>query len=220
MQTLKNVSKGIGLLGGTFDPIHLGHVEIAKATRDKYDLSIVVIIPAFQNPLRIHEQVIAGTRDRLVMCYLATHDEDWLYADSIEIERGRHQPGPSYTIDTLQGYHMRYPDVPLTMILGADNVALHKWKDVDQFPQFLKRIAAVARPDYEDQFRKDLAESRKVHPEVADLVEFIPSVNSPFSSTAVRETLRAGKVPKENLHPHVVQFITKYGLYGCKEKCL
>jgi nicotinate-nucleotide adenylyltransferase len=219
MQTWRDLSKGIGILGGTFDPIHLGHVGIARATWQKYGLSTVSIIPAFQNPLRENEVIRAGTRDRLVMCYFASEDEEWLYIDPIEIERGRHQPGPSYTIHTLQAYRMRYPGVPLTLIVGADNVALHKWKDVDQFPELLSRIVAVARPDYKEQFEKDLAESRQLHPEVANMVEFLGDVDIPFSSTAVREALHNGVIPTEHLHPSVAKYVTKYGLYGCREKC-
>ena len=219
MQFWKDLSGGIGLLGGTFDPIHLAHTRIAKAVRDKYDLSAVSIIPAFLNPLREHEQILASTKERLIMAHLATLEEAWLFVDPIEIDRGQHQPGLSYTIDTLNSYRMRFPNVPLTLIVGADNVAFSKWKDIEMYPELLARIVAVARPDYEAKFKEDLQQVRKLQPAVAGMMEFLADVKSPFSSMAVREALRKGAVPTELLHPYVAQHITKYGLYGCREGC-
>jgi nicotinic acid mononucleotide adenylyltransferase len=114
---------------------------------------------------------------------------------------------------------MRFPNIPLTLIAGADNVGFHKWKDIDQFPELLSRIVAVARPDYEEKFKEDLDQVKALHPVVADMVEFLGDLKSTFSSTAVRESLRGGKVPEELLHPDVSKHIMKYGLYGCREAC-
>jgi len=219
MHSWQDLSKGVGILGGTFDPIHIGHTEVAKFVCNKYDLARVVIIPAFLNPVKVHEEILAGSRDRLVMAYLATLEEEKLFVDPIEIERGRHNPGPSYMIDTLHIYRLRYPEVPLTLIVGADNVAFHLWKDIDQYPELLRRIAVVGRPTYELETSKDFAVVKERHPKVAELVEFHPEVNIPISSTAVRESLRGGKVPVNVLHPAVSKYILKYGLYGCKEVC-
>lgn len=219
MQNQDTFSNGIGILGGTFDPIHLGHLEVARAVHKKYGLSAVAIIPAFQNPLRQHEQILAPTEDRLIMAYLASAEEDWLLVDPIEINRGRHRPGPSYAIDTLDFYKSKYPDAPLTLIVGADNVALHKWKDVEQFPDLLTRIVAVSRPGCENIFKADMEEVEKHLPQVARLVEYLPDINLPYSSTSVRESLRKGKVPSNWLHPLVTRHILKYGLYGCREVC-
>jgi nicotinate-nucleotide adenylyltransferase len=219
MQFWKDLTGGVGILGGTFDPIHLGHVQIATAVKEKYGLSVVSIIPAFLNPLREHEQVLADTKERLIMAHFATLETDWMFVDPIEIDRGRHQPGLSYTIDTLHAYRMRFPNVPITLIVGADNVAFHNWKDIDEYPELLARIVAVARPDYEKTFKENISKVRAFHPAVADMVEFLADIKSPFSSTKVRESLRTGKVPSELLHPSVAQHVQKYGLYGCKEAC-
>jgi nicotinic acid mononucleotide adenylyltransferase len=114
---------------------------------------------------------------------------------------------------------MRYSGVPITLITGADNIAFHRWRDADQFPEFLTRVVAVARPDYEDRFEEDLKEAKERYPKLAALVEFLSNVSIPTSSTAVRESLRGGKVPENVLHPMVVKHILKYGLYGCREAC-
>ncbi len=212
----KTTSAGIGLLGGTFDPIHVGHTAIAREVKEKFGLDRVGLIPAFRNPLREHEQIIAGPGDRLVMAHLATLEEQWLYVDRIEIEAGRRRPGPSYTIDTLRRYGMRYPDVPLTMIVGADNVAFHIWEGAEELPDWLHMIAVVARPEFEVELARDMEEVGKRVPKVADLVEFLPLVNIPLSSTEVRATLRRGEMPEESVHPAVALYIRKYGLYGWK----
>lgn len=219
MENLDLLKDGIGIMGGTFDPIHLAHTEIARAVKRKFNLSRVVIVPAFQNPLREHEQILAGTKERLIMAFLATMDDDWLFVDPLEIDRGRHRPGPSYTIDTLNSYQMRYPSIPLTLIVGADNIALHRWKGIEEYPDLLHRIVAVSRPEYEVKFNEDMKELRRLYPEVADLVTFVGDIHLPTSSTAVRESLRKGKVPTEVLDPRVSKFIMKYGLYGCREGC-
>jgi nicotinate-nucleotide adenylyltransferase len=219
MQYLENLNGGIGILGGTFDPIHLAHVEVCRIVKEKYNLSAIAAIPAFQNPLREHEQILAPTEDRLVMAYMATMEYDWLFVDPIEIERGRRHPDPSYTIETLYTYRTRFPHVAITLIVGADNVDLDRWKSVDEFASLLARIVAVARPDYEEKFRSDLEVARANHPVVADMVEFLPDVALTHSSTEVRENLRKGHVPEEMLNPNVAHHIAKYGLYGCREAC-
>jgi nicotinic acid mononucleotide adenylyltransferase len=119
----------------------------------------------------------------------------------------------------LNSYRTRFPNVSLILIAGADNMALHKWKDIEQFPSLLSRIVAVARPDYEAKFKEDLEASRKQYPVVADMVEFLADIDLPISSTEVRESLRNGKIPNDLLHPSVSHHIYKYGLYGCREVC-
>ncbi|HDS29482.1 MAG TPA: nicotinate (nicotinamide) nucleotide adenylyltransferase [Firmicutes bacterium] len=217
MAGVKDRTGGIGLLGGTFDPVHLGHIAISREVKEHFKLERVAIIPAFRNPLRTHEEIVAGTNERLIMAHLATLEDPWLFVDPIEIETGRHRPGPSYTIDTLRRYANHYPGMPLTLIVGADNVAFHQWKDAEQFPEYLYRIAVVARPEFEVALAQNMMEVGKHHPQVADLVEFLPLVNIPLSSTQVRLALHNQEMPEDSIHPAVEVFIRKYGLYGWKE---
>jgi nicotinate-nucleotide adenylyltransferase len=217
MPSVKDRTGGIGILGGTFDPIHLGHIAISREVKEHFQLDRVAIIPAFANPLRTHEQMIAGTSERLIMAHLATLEESWITVDSIEIETGRHRPGPSYTIETIRRYSNHFPATPLTLIVGADNVAFHEWKEAEHFAEYLYRIAVVARPEFEVALSQNMMEVGKHHPQVADLVEFLPLVNIPLSSTQVRQALREGRMPENSIHPAVEVFIRKYGLYGWKE---
>ena len=100
----RNLKGGIGIFGGTFDPIHLGHTRLANAVIDHYGLSRVYFVPVYKNPLRMHEQPVAEPEDRFVMAHLATLEEPGMIVTGVEIERGREIPGPSFTIDTLERY--------------------------------------------------------------------------------------------------------------------
>jgi len=127
----KNLSGGIGILGGTFDPVHLGHIAIASAVRDHYNLSVVFLIPAFKNPLRMVEDTIAGPEHRLNMLKLAVADEEGLDVDPIEIENGLKSGEPSYTIHTLEHLKSRYPGKRLMEILA------------NQVPEFLEKHSSL-----------------------------------------------------------------------------
>jgi nicotinate-nucleotide adenylyltransferase len=212
----RNLKGGIGILGGTFDPIHLGHFEVARAVKEHYELGSIFIIPTYMNPLRIDQKISAGLDDRLIMAHLATLDESWLWVDSIEIDRGREHGEVSYTIETLQDFRQKYPEYPLIQIVGSDNVAFHKWARIGEFPIFLDKIAVVSRPEYGEKMEAELAQVREMYPEVAELIEFLPLVDNPASSTYIRESFQDGFIPSNALYPEVERYIRKYGLYGTK----
>lgn len=212
-ESLKNA---IGILGGTFDPIHLGHVEIARAVKDHLGLRSVFIVPTYLNPLRIEQGISAGLDDRLVMAHLATLDEPWLWVDSIEIDRGREHVEVSYTIETLRYFREKHPDFKLVLIVGSDNVSFYKWSRIKEFPKYIERIAVVSRPEYGDAMEKELEIVRELHPEVADLVDFLALAENPAASTYIREAFQDGFIPSNSLFPDVERYIRKYGLYGTK----
>ncbi len=209
-------SGGIGIFGGTFDPIHVGHKAIALAVKELFGLSSVFIVPVFKSPLRVDTNTFADSEARLTMAHLATVDETWLFVDPVEIERGRKDSLPSYTIDTLEYFRARFPNRPLTLVVGSDNVAFHKWRRVEEFTGFLSRIAVVSRAGYEDEADRNLAQVSEKYPALAELVEFLPIAPIPISATAIRESLRNGVLPARALNPFVELYIVKYGLYGLK----
>lgn len=212
----RDLTGAIGILGGTFDPIHLGHTQIARAVKNHFDLSWVFIIPVYINPLRTSHEIVAGLNDRLVMAHLATLDESWLWVDSIEIDRGREHAEVSYTIDTLQYFKARYPDLPIVLITGADNVTFHKWARVGEYPGFIDKIAVVSRPEFAESIESDLSQVRDKFPEVADLIEVLSLMDNPISSTNIRESFMDGFIPSNSLYPEVERYIRKYGLYSTK----
>ena len=105
---------GIGILGGSFDPIHRGHLAIAADVAEAYALAQILFVPAHRSPLR--GAPIVATKERLRMCELATADNPRFEVSGLELER----PPPSYTRDTIAEVRIRYPNRELTIIVGAD----------------------------------------------------------------------------------------------------
>jgi nicotinate-nucleotide adenylyltransferase len=143
-------ARGLGVLGGTFDPVHKGHLAIASAALRSLRLDRVLFVLARRSPLK-KEGPVASAEDRLRMLELAVADEPRFAVSRIELDR----PGPSYTIDTLEAlarspvpeHGDRGPDLGrLHLILGADAAAdLHRWKDPDRIRE-LATIVVARRP--------------------------------------------------------------------------
>jgi nicotinate-nucleotide adenylyltransferase len=115
----------IGLFGGSFDPVHLGHTMVARAALAEVELDQLFIIPAAQSPFKL-EQSPAPAADRLAWLRLAFGDEPRCEIDAQEIERA----GVSYTIDTVRDYAARFPEAELFYLIGADHVpTLPEWRE-------------------------------------------------------------------------------------------
>ena len=115
----------IGLFGGSFDPVHLGHTMVARAALAEVELDQLFVIPAAQSPFK-PEQSPAPAADRLAWLRLAFGDEPRCEIDAQEIERA----GVSYTIDTVRDYAARFPEAELFYLIGADHVpTLPEWRE-------------------------------------------------------------------------------------------
>ena len=131
----------LGLFGGSFDPIHLGHLLVAQAAREELNLRRLFFIPAAQSPFK-PDQPPTPANERLRLLRLALAGEPWCELDEQEIERG----GVSYTIDTLRDYARRFPQAQLYYLIGADHVAqLPKWRNADELAR-LAQFVALPRP--------------------------------------------------------------------------
>jgi nicotinate-nucleotide adenylyltransferase len=131
----------IALFGGSFDPIHIGHLLVAQAAREELGLARLFFIPAGQSPFKPDTRP-APPALRLQMLHLALAGKDWCEVDDQEIKRG----GVSYTIDTLKDYHRRFPDTQLFYLIGGDHVAqLPKWRQAADLAQLVEFVA-VPRP--------------------------------------------------------------------------
>ena len=119
------VAQRIGLFGGSFDPVHLGHTMVARAALAEVELDQLFIIPAAQSPFK-PEQSPAPAADRLAWLRLAFGDEPRCEIDAQEIERA----SVSYTIDTVRDYAARFPEAELFYLIGADHVpTLPEWRE-------------------------------------------------------------------------------------------
>ncbi len=145
----------LGVMGGTFDPIHMGHLACAEQARDRFGLDAVVFVPT-GNPVFKRQQDVTPSSQRLAMCRLACAGNPFFDVSPIEIERG----GDTYTVDTLRALREHYPDnVRLHFITGADAVkSIVKWRDSAAIAG-LARLIAVTRPGFEldDEFKQTMA---------------------------------------------------------------
>lgn len=198
-------SDSLAILGGTFDPPHIGHLLIAQAAWYRFRLSRVVFSPAAQNPLKPAADSQARPDARLAMLKLAVENDARFSVDAHELRKG----GPSYSIETLERYRERFPDASLYFLLGADAAAsLPRWKQIERFGQ-LCTLAIYPRADAPDF-------SEGLPPELAGLGlrwEFVPMECWPVSSTLVRKRLREGKPVRYYVPDAVADYIHQHGLY-------
>jgi nicotinate-nucleotide adenylyltransferase len=193
----------VGILGGTFDPIHYGHLLIAEEARAALGLHRTLLIPAGRQPLK-HGAHIASPAQRLAMTRLACADNPALEVSSVEVER----PGLSYTVNTLEELH-RADIGQLHFILGADALAdLHRWYEAPRILQ-LARIVAVRRPGHVLDI--DTIETRL--PGLSARLIVIDGPLLEISSSELRQRVAAGK-PIRYMTPHpVVEYIAANRLY-------
>ena len=188
----------IGLLFGSFNPVHVGHLIIANYMANYTNLDRVWLVVSPQNPLKKYGD-LANTYDRLEMCKLATDNSTNLEVSDVELKL----PQPSYTIDTLTHLKEKYPQHEFALIMGSDNlVSLPKWKN---YKLILRdyQIYVYPRPGYENT---DLA----THPSVT--ITMTPLME--LSATFIRQSLKDKKNVQYFVPDVVLDFIESKNLYG------
>ena len=134
----------IGILGGTFDPVHIGHIILAQDAMERFRLDRVLFIPSFRPPHKLSRRLTAAAH-RLAMLKAALEPYDLFALSTMEIDRG----GISFTIDTVRELRRRFPKDRFFFIIGADTLwELHSWKDIDDL-MGLCRFVSAARPGFE-----------------------------------------------------------------------
>lgn len=187
----------IGILGGSFDPVHCGHLAVAQLAREHLRLDYVLLIPAAVPP---HKRLVvsAGPRQRLTMLRHAAAGNRALRVWDIEIRRG----GVSYTIDTLHALRDRHPDAELCYIVGSDNLReIPSWRRPRTILGMVT-LCVAHRPGY----------SMKAPPEVGRMVT-IPSPEWGVSSTMIRRRLAQGHTCRYMIPEKVRDFIARNDLY-------
>lgn len=135
----------IGLFGGSFDPVHLGHLFVAQAAREELNLDRLFFVPAAQSPFKPERQP-TPSGERLRLLRLALAGWSWCEIDEQETKRG----GISFTIDTVRAYAGRFPETELYYLIGGDHVAqLPQWRAADELAR-LVRFVVVPRPGQAD----------------------------------------------------------------------
>ncbi len=189
----------LGILGGTFNPVHCGHLINAEMIRSDFGLETVVFVPA-QRP--VHKELIGNVsgEDRFKMIRLALEDQAGYDVSRIEIDR----KGPSYTITTIQAFSELYPRADLHLIIGMDMLnEIDSWREADLLLRSVTLIV-MRRPGAERHPEMDLGPYR---------VRYAGNPLVDISSTFIRERIRSGKSVRFLLPERVIDYINAKGLY-------
>jgi nicotinate-nucleotide adenylyltransferase len=200
-----DVISRLGILGGTFDPIHHGHLAAAQEVAARLALSRVILIPARQPPHK-EEEPGASAEHRLAMVRLAAAGNPMFDVSTLEIDRS----GPSYTVDTLRILAKERMGAELFFIVGMDSLAeLPRWHDPSGILR-LARLVAVHRPGVCPVSLSDLEE---VIPEAAGRVQIVEIRELDISSTDIRERIRDRRPIRYLVPDAVASYIEEHGLY-------
>jgi nicotinate-nucleotide adenylyltransferase len=199
---MAGVGRRLGIMGGTFDPIHYGHLVTAEEALVQSALDGVVFVPTGQ-PWMKEGRDVSPAEDRYLMTVIATASNPRFSVSRVEVDRA----GPTYTVDTLRALAEANPDAELYFITGADAMfEIFEWKNTDEVLALAHFIAAT-RPGYD--LRRFEAAAATKHPNVT--VMNIPALA--ISSTDIRERVRNGHPIRYLVPEGVKSYIEKAGLY-------
>ena len=194
----------IGILGGTFNPPHIGHLVMAQEALAQLDLDRILLMPVASPP---HKEALAdpGAEVRLELCRRAVAGDERVEVSDLEIERG----GASYTVDTLRALHERDPEHALTFVVGGDMAySLPSWRE----PEAVLELARLAVAERDGLRREDIA--HRLEPlHSGDRVVFFDMPRIDLSSSTVRERIAAGRPIRYLVPQSVIDIIRARSLY-------
>lgn len=206
MENTKKTLNRLGVMGGTFDPIHFGHLVAAEMAREEFKLDKVLFIPAGNPPHKQRKDISAGEL-RYKMVQKAVQDNPAFDISALEIER----EGPSYTVETLRILRRTWPEHELYFITGTDALLeIFSWREYEEILTLIQFIGA-ARPGFDagEFFLKVQQE----HPEIQGRIHHLEVPALAISSTDIRSRVRNGQ-PIRYLLPEPVRiFIEQHRLY-------
>jgi nicotinate-nucleotide adenylyltransferase len=195
----------LGILGGTFNPVHHGHLLVAQEAWYRYELSRVILVPAKRNPLKETDPEGATPDQRLRMLKLVEDNDSRFSVDATEL---RQRP-PSYTITTLKRIAENNKGAELYLLLGADAaLTLPRWKDVEQFGE-LCRVVVCDRPG-SSSLRAEIPAELKA---LGLRMEYMPIPELEVSASDVRKRIRMGRPIRYLVPDAVAEYIHEYRLY-------
>lgn len=219
--------KRIAIYGGTFDPVHLGHLQVARSVSRIFAIDQFLFVPAKLAPHKMDREVTSAFH-RHAMLSLATQDDEKICVSTFELERGERQ----YTVDTLAHFREQYPGVDLFFVMGADSWSeITTWRDWQRL-RSLASLIVVTRPGYDIAIKNA---DQELMASVVDLrgssgpaslgqtsqkVFVTDAVQLDISATDIRRAAREGQEEKlaELVPQEVADYIQKYGLYRNKHE--
>ena len=199
------LKRRIGIMGGTFDPIHMGHLITAEMVRTDAHLDEILFIPSARPPHKDGARA-ASAEDRLIMTERAVQDNPYFSVSDIELRRD----GPSYTVDTIAELRADLGEAEIFFITGADAMNdLYLWHEPEQLLRSCRFIVATRQGVPLDEVL--LAE--KFSAEERSHIEVLPTPHLEISSTVIRARIRAGLSIRHLVPRAVEEYIEKRGLY-------
>lgn len=198
----------LGIFGGTFDPVHWGHLLLAECCREQARLDEVWFVPAGTPPHK-RQRRLADARCRLEMLELAVAGHELFRVSRIEIER----PGVSYTVDTLRILRQELPGAELFLILGADSIEeLHTWREAGEICRLAFPLVA-RRPGHSIQAAPELVQAvgEQRWQAIVEAAVEMPMIE--ISSSDIRSRVAAGKSIRYRVPRPVEEYIYAHGLY-------
>lgn len=188
----------IGILGGSFNPVHNGHLILANHIRQRAGLDEVWLVMSPLNPLKVSKSDLAGDEYRYSMVALAANPVEGLEPSDVEMRL----PRPSYTVNTLDYLVEQYPEADFSLIIGADSfLSFKQWKDYQRIISLTRAIYVYPRPGYE------------LPSEAPSGFVFISAPVVEISSTEIRKNIREGFDVNFLIPDSVYSFIKKHKLY-------
>jgi nicotinate-nucleotide adenylyltransferase len=192
-------TRKIGILGGTFDPIHMGHLVLAEQVKEKLKLDQVIFIPCNSPPHKTRRK-LSPTKDRFCMTQLALEDNPFFSVSDIELKRR----GLSYTVDTLKQLKILHPDSKIYFLTGSDVLnEIYTWKDPEKIYKLVKVVIAK-RPGF-DEFDPENHFAKK------SIIVRITGMD--VSSSQIREKVKKGKSIRYLVPFKVEEYIKRKKLY-------
>ena len=218
---MTTLEKPIAILGGTFDPIHNGHLRLAVQMRDHLGLERMLLVPSARPPHRGVPGATPGQRAKWIR--VATAGKSGLDLDDRELIR----PGLSYTVDTLQSLREDLPNTPLCLVMGTDVLAQisswHRWQDLLEFAH----IVTVLRPGFDEQLPGPIEQWVAQHrtENIGDLSQSLAgkiyNADLPLldiSGTRIRNCIASNESPRYLLPEEVLRDINELGIYRQKDE--
>jgi nicotinate-nucleotide adenylyltransferase len=197
----------IGLLGGTFDPVHVGHLILATESANQLTLDKVLWLVTADPPHKGED--ITAVNDRLAMVQIAIDADPLFELSRVEVDR----PGPHRSVDTMHLLQQQYPQDTLVYLMGGDSLEdLPAWHQPEEFLAACDEIGVLRRPGHVI----DMITLEQSLPGLAGKVHFIDSALIDISSTQLRQAIAAGKPFRYSLPPDVYRYIQEHGLYQHK----
>lgn len=198
----------LGIYGGSFDPVHLGHLTLARCCAEQRELAEVWFVPAAHQPLKPGGPQ-ATDRQRLEMLQLALAGQEAMHVSEIEIERG----GVSYTVDTLHAVKQQRPDADIFFLMGADSLAdFPQWHQPERILELatplIVRRAGAGEPDY--QVLASFVSAGRLQAIIDARVE-MPAV--PISSSEIRRLVASGGTWQTMVPERVAKYVEEHRLY-------